>query len=361
MIRHETRLVTYQRDRRGVTRWVCWALLSATCSLYITERPLAQQVDISIVDDSSVHVPYEYEVEEGDTLWLISQEFFNDPLLWPNLWALNPSISNPHWIYPGDIVRLKWNPQAVKDSEGDNFELEPITYSTDIQKIARRVRNTGLILEQEVDPIAQIVASPEPREELATGDRVYLKVPQLDQVQLGQSLSVYRRMSVVEHPETGDEVGYKVALIATLEVTERGGEDQLVKAVITQSQREVMRGDIVVPVSESIVDVSPVKNFVDLEGVILDDLEGYSELGQHHLVFIDLGREDGVQVGNRLSIARRGDGVTALEGDELKALPLEPVGEVLIIALQPHSATALITRSTLELRRGDQVFMLRNY
>lgn len=321
----------------------------------------AQQVDISIVDDRSVHVPYEYEVEEGDTLWLISQEFFNDPLLWPNLWALNPSISNPHWIYPGDIVRLKWNPEAVKDREGDQFELEPVTYSTDIQKIARKVRNTGLILEKEVEPIAEIVASPEPREGLATGDRVYLKVPQLDQVQLGQNLSIYRVISTVEHPDTGDDVGYKVALIASLEVTERGGEGQLVKAVITQAQREVMRGDIVVAESQSMIDVSPVKNFVDLKGVILDDLDGYSELGQHHLVFIDRGSEDGVQVGNRLSIARRGDGVTEFDEDELERFPLEPVGELLIIALQPHSATALITRSTLELKRGDRVFMLRNY
>jgi hypothetical protein len=338
------------------------ALLLGMSAGLISPRELAaQRVDISIVDDRSVHVPYEYEVEEGDTLWLISQEFFNDPLLWPNLWALNPTISNPHWIYPGDIVRLKWNPQAAQDSAGDDFELEPVTYSTDIQKVARRVRNTGLILEAEAEPLATIVASPEPREGLATGDRVYLKVPQLDQVQLGQSLSVYRELSVVEHPTTGDEVGRKVALIATLEVVERGGEGQLVKAVITQAHREVMRGDIVVAESQSILDISPVKNFVDLKGVILDDLDGYSELGQHHLVFVDLGSEQGVQVGNRLSIARRGDGVRELDEGELEKLPLEPVGELLIIALQARSSTALITRSTLELKRGDRVFMLRNY
>ena len=76
----------------------------------------AQSASIAIVDDRSVHVPYEYEVEDGDTLWLISQEFFNDPWLWPNLWALNPHITNPHWIYPGDIIRLKWTSQAVAEA-----------------------------------------------------------------------------------------------------------------------------------------------------------------------------------------------------------------------------------------------------
>ena len=42
-------------------------------------------------------------------------------------------------------------------------------------------------------------------------------------------------------------------------------------------------------------------------------------------------------------------------------MPIEPVGEVLIIATQAKTSTALITRSRFELRRGDEVLMLRNY
>ena len=238
-----------------------------------TPRAHAQSADISIVDDRSVHVPYEYEVEEGDTLWLISQEFFNDPWLWPNLWALNPTVSNPHWIYPGDIIRLKWNPQAARDQEGSNFDLEPVSYSADVQKVSRRVRNQGVLIEKELEPVAKIVASPEAHEGLSTGDRVYLEPSKKDDLQLGQLLSVYRVTSEVTHPRTGDEVGYKVMLIASLEVVERGADEQLVKAVITSAQREVSRGDLVITESSPLLDISPVKNLVDLEGVILDDLE----------------------------------------------------------------------------------------
>ncbi len=337
------------------------ALSLALLGALAAPRQARAQADISIVDDRSVHVPYEYEVEEGDTLWLISQEFFNDPWLWPNLWALNPAISNPHWIYPGDVIRLKWNPQAVRDEEGESFELEPVTYSADLQKVVRRVMNKGMILETLKDPVARIVASPEPRDTLATGDRVYLKADDTSAMQLGQRLSVYRVISRVLHPDTREPVGDKVHLIATLEVLEKGDERQLVKAVITNAQQEVERGDVVVPELSSLLDVSPVKNLVDLEGVILDELEGFSELGQHHVVFVDLGAEEGVLVGNRLSVARRGDGAVPLPKELDDAAPLEPVGELLVIATEPHSATALITRSTLELRRGDRVYMLRNY
>ena len=39
----------------------------------------------------------------------------------------------------------------------------------------------------------------------------------------------------------------------------------------------------------------------------------------------------------------------------------EQVGELLIISTRPKSASALVTRAVVELRRGDRVLMQRNY
>ena len=47
-----------------------------------------------------------YVIKKGDTLWGISERFINDPYYWPNLWANNPEITNPHLIYPGDQIRI---------------------------------------------------------------------------------------------------------------------------------------------------------------------------------------------------------------------------------------------------------------
>ena len=51
-------------------------------------------------------VPELHVVRSGDTLWDICWYYFNDPWQWPKVWSYNPQISNPHWIYPGDLVRL---------------------------------------------------------------------------------------------------------------------------------------------------------------------------------------------------------------------------------------------------------------
>jgi len=47
-----------------------------------------------------------YTVEKGDTLWDLSEHFYDSPWIWPDLWEKNQEIANPHWIFPGERVRI---------------------------------------------------------------------------------------------------------------------------------------------------------------------------------------------------------------------------------------------------------------
>jgi nucleoid-associated protein YgaU len=62
-------------------------------------------------EDSRGHhsgtVPTSHTVTTGDTLWDLSAYYFRNAWNWPKVWKLNPEIADPHWIYPGNIIRLR--------------------------------------------------------------------------------------------------------------------------------------------------------------------------------------------------------------------------------------------------------------
>ena len=47
-----------------------------------------------------------HTVEKGDTLWSICEKYYGDPDLWPKLWQMNPFVTNPHFLKPGDVIVL---------------------------------------------------------------------------------------------------------------------------------------------------------------------------------------------------------------------------------------------------------------
>ena len=57
---------------------------------------------------AETEAPEEYSVEKGDSLFDICDQLLDEPYYWPKLWALNPYITNPHFIYPG--MKLKFYP-----------------------------------------------------------------------------------------------------------------------------------------------------------------------------------------------------------------------------------------------------------
>lgn len=51
-------------------------------------------------------VEYVHVVKRGDTLWDISKQYLGNPMHYPELAKLS-QISDPDWIYPGDVVRIR--------------------------------------------------------------------------------------------------------------------------------------------------------------------------------------------------------------------------------------------------------------
>jgi len=310
-----------------------------------------------------------HQVVRGDTLWDLSERYLGSPWHWPRVWSYNPEIENPHWIFPGDRIRL--GPAAavpVATEEEPIFDDEipaEIPEVATVGKIGyqgggRRFRTEGIISRGALEESGTIASSFEEKELLAEGDRVYLAWPKKRPVQVGATYVVFRPEGRIYHPVTEAYVGHFTRLLGAVRVVDASPYRKHVTAEIVRSFEEIERGDRIGPslfeLERSVSDRPNTRNLVGRIAATLTS--GVRELGQDHLVFVDRGREHGVLPGNRFQVARAGDGLEppdeAYFGSEL---PAEIVGELLVIEVHEGASTAVVVSSRREFQVGDRVVM----
>ena len=126
--------------------------------------------------------PTIYVVKRGDTLWDISERFFKDPFFWPNLWSRNPTIGNPHFIYPGqklrilpDRIEVVTTPVPSSPTAGSE-SATPGDLKSIREKIFQVFGSEGFITEKELAGVGRIVATNHDRVIVGAMDTVYTDI-----------------------------------------------------------------------------------------------------------------------------------------------------------------------------------------
>ncbi len=349
--------------------------------------------DTVAVPSLDATAPDTYTVRPGDTLWDLSGRFLNNPWYWPKVWSYNPEISNPHWIYPGNLIRFypsaEEAPQRVEPVEQPIAEEEPepakeledlsksdlkgprSVDEDDVVAVAgpykigyhpakpRLARHDTFVTPRELAESGAIRAAFEEKIMLATLDRAYATFEDKAKVQVGEAYVVYKTDRPIYHPVTGELFGYQSTVLGSAKVV--AVDDRAATLVIAQSFDEIERGALLGPWTEKFlrpVDRKP--NSRTLDGRIIGaQVDIVTQVGEHHVVFVDRGQRDGVEEGNLFTVVRSGDlygrdpHVPAWDPD----LPPEDVGDLLVVDVKEQVSTALVTRSLTELLIGDRVEM----
>jgi hypothetical protein len=305
-------------------------------------------------------LPQTHTVRKGDTLWDLAQLYLKDPFLWPGIYRLNTDVvEDPHWIYPGEILRiapdatvaavptmdtpapaapvdtsaigatedssetLARGPQQPSSAESPAEEWVPLFHAQRARTVAEILKaytdqpyrplrqsefySSGFLTENQRLPYGQVLGPVTPSQIKATSSRanalpystIALAPPRGATYEVGDTLLILRIGQEIE------PYGRAIVPTGLVQVTEAIEGHYLGSVVAVYGP--IRKGQQVLPV-ESFTQGSGVRAVPVADGVrgaLLGGL-GRQELKEPQMVvFIDKGREHGVAPGDLFEIRRR--------------------------------------------------------
>jgi hypothetical protein len=322
--------------------------------------------------------PDSHTVVRGDTLWDISGKFLQNPWCWPDVWGLNKEqIKNPHWIYPGQIVYFDRAAGRLRlgNTTGDTAPADTkVEDSSGTVRLSPRLRIEGL--GQEAIPaiaskdIEQFLSQPlvieddelkyAPRIVQAEEGHVYLgkneKAYAIGDLHGGTSFQVFHPGKALIDPETNKRLAYEAVYLGTAKVQREAkipNEAHLIS--IISSKEEMGVGDRLMPVPPT-----PILNYVphapesQVHARVISIYGGVAHAGQHQIVSINRGKNQGIDIGTVLDLTRFGKTIVDPGNKkQLIKLPDQKYGTLFIFRVFKNISYGLIMEVTDVVEVGD--------
>jgi hypothetical protein len=318
--------------------------------------------------------PEFHTVQQGDTLWDISETYLGDPYSWPRLWSFNEHITNAHWIFPGDRIRLR----DPDDKTADGIAPNMLTTSRS-EPPPRTKRDTYLLNQfayieaSEFETSMKVTGGAEAAVMMSTLDTLYMSYDRGKPPIPGERLLVYAPTEEVRGVKGNDVLGYVVQIMGEVEV--EGVARKSAEGTVVAALNPIERGYRVGPLRRVFRRVEPTTAERSASGYVIATLtttgpipiksrrfgkvrEYYQLAGEEQFVVTDLGEADGVKPGNVLEVVRKGDAYTKTR---VFAVPYEDgwprrlVATLLVIEVEAETSLCVTTFAQQEFERGDHV------
>ncbi|BBN80035.1 peptidoglycan-binding protein [Pseudoalteromonas sp. A25] len=365
------------------------ALIMATC----LALPVFAQDTITVKGDA----PVQYTVKEGDTLWDISKLYLSSPWQWQTLWQQNPQLSDPHLIYPGDVLSLQFDKQGVPILTLDKGvkKLTPqariaVQKSTAIPTLPMSLIQPLISFEQalsEQDLTSHpYILGANYNVKLATqGHTVYVK----GDLERYTHYGIYNIGGAYRDLKSNEILAHEVRLVGTARVLDEGdlSQGQPAKVKVESAKQEIRPRDILMPLSKGhsfSVQFNMLRPAHDIQGSIIASENKLREFGATAVVILNIGKEQQLKEGHILDINKRSP--TVIEGTKgpryvedanslekftksvrelfgtensdisvVWTMPEEKVGELMVFKVYDKVSYALVTNAMQPIRVGDSV------
>lgn len=332
------------------------------------------------------NAPKTYVVKKGDTLWDISAVFLKQPWLWPKLWRLNPEINNPHLIYPGDELRLvfdeqgqpmlvkgkpelKWSPKIRKKLR----DQSPVSIVS-LSEIAPYIRYENLFSQQQIDELPYVLGNNEGQKSSLNSFKLYIN----SDLVVGNTYGIYYKGEEIIDPQSQKLIGYYAKFVGTGKAIKTGDMANKVPATlyVESVKQEVRSGALIMPVNDGqLLPAYYTMQSADpsISGKIIKSASGNREFAKFDVVMINKGQQDGVRLGDILTINRQSPSIiessegpvytkdasrwnrfTNSEDSDYK-MPVETIGNIMIFKIYERVSMGLILTTQKPVRLQDTV------
>ena len=320
--------------------------------------------------------PQVYVVKKGDTLWDISKRFLKNPVRWPEIWASNKHVKNPHWIFPGDrllmctyngkpiigkdegdgcegIIRrytggtgTKLQPQVRVESLNNAIPVIPLEY------IKHWLERSTIVAPESIQGTPYILGTADQRVLAAKGQTVYARGNGLE---IGQRYAVYREGEPYMFTDAnGKKYNAGLELIQVASGVAVRGENDITSLELTDTYNaEVRRGDRVLPEYDPMLPTLfyPTNaEEVVAGGQVVRVMGSIGTAAKHSVVTIDRGSLQGVQVGHVLTVNQKGEVVTDPKTKERVQLPGQRIGNIMVFKSFENLSYAYVLDSELPIK-----------
>ena len=331
---------------------ICLSMLAAM--IFFPVRMFAQE-NKEIVEHQT---GFYYTVQKGDTLWDISDRFFDSSWLWPDLWSENRQISNPHWIYPGERIRIfhqKGTEHLVGKSVSRGGELEKALQKVPMYYYYSPIDKIGFIRKDPVVPSGIIFKVKDDKEMISTGDLVFVRSKEdMPPLTAGSKYSVYRTLTPIIDQKTEALIGTQHYLTGIVEITKI--DPRFAVARVIQSYRTMEVGNLLMPYKRRSPKIELTQSKKGLDGQLIISEEHANIIGDNDIAFIDKGNTDDVKPGQQYSLYYQEK--QRLDTKSKQDVLLTPIvyGTLLVLHTEQTTSTVLITRSDQSINPGAKIY-----